>query len=59
VFGVLERLHGVDRYPGTGIGLALVAKGAERMGGRAGVESATGDGSIFWVELRAANGGTA
>jgi signal transduction histidine kinase len=57
VFGVLERLHGVDRYPGTGIGLALVAKGAERMGGRAGVESAPGDGSIFWVELRAANGG--
>lgn len=55
VFGVLERLHGVDRYPGTGIGLAIVAKGSERMGGRAGVESSLGAGSTFWIELPAAD----
>jgi signal transduction histidine kinase len=52
VFGVLERLHGIERYPGTGIGLAIVAKGADRMGGRAGVDSVPGEGSIFWVELK-------
>jgi len=51
IFGVFERLHNPDQYPGTGIGLALVRKGAERMGGRAGVDSKPGDGSCFWVEL--------
>lgn len=51
IFGVFERLHGVEAYPGTGIGLAIVAKGAARMGGRAGVESGVGAGSRFWIEL--------
>jgi PAS domain S-box-containing protein len=52
IFGVFERLHGREAYPGTGIGLAIVRKGAERLGGRAGVESALGQGSQFWVELQ-------
>ncbi|GAO35644.1 hypothetical protein SCT_1035 [Sulfuricella sp. T08] len=51
IFRVFERLHGIETYPGTGIGLAIVHKGAERMGGEAGVESETGKGSRFWVEL--------
>ena len=51
IFQVFERLHGVEEYPGTGIGLGVVAKGAMRMGGRYGVESALGEGSRFWVEL--------
>ncbi len=51
IFSVFERLHGVESYPGTGIGLAIVSRGAERMGGRAGVESDEGVGSRFWVEL--------
>ena len=51
IFRVFERLHGPEAYPGTGIGLAIVRKGAERMGGSAGVESEAGRGSRFWVEL--------
>jgi PAS domain S-box-containing protein len=53
VFGLFQRLHDSDAYPGTGIGLAIVRKGAERMGGRAGVDSEPGQGSRFWVELPA------
>ena len=51
IFQVFERLHGADKFPGTGTGLAIVRKGVERMGGRVGVESEPGTGSKFWVEL--------
>jgi len=51
LFKVFERLHGVEEYPGTGIGLAIVKRGSERMGGSCGVESKPGEGSNFWVEL--------
>lgn len=51
VFGLFERLHTNQTYPGTGIGLALVRKGVERMGGRVGLESCLGKGSVFWLEL--------
>ena len=54
IFRMFERLHAVGVYPGTGIGLAIVRKGAERMGGRVGVESVSGAGSRFWLELPAA-----
>ncbi len=54
IFRMFERLHGAGSYPGTGIGLAIVRKGIERMGGRVGVESSLGAGSRFWVELPAA-----
>jgi CheY-like chemotaxis protein len=43
-------------YPGTGIGLALVRKAVERMGGRVGLESEPGHGSRFWIELQRADG---
>lgn len=55
IFGIFQRLHPADKFPGTGIGLAIVQKGAERMGGGAGVESEHGKGSRFWVELPAAH----
>ncbi|HVV72993.1 MAG TPA: ATP-binding protein, partial [Verrucomicrobiae bacterium] len=48
-----QRLHGEDEYPGTGIGLALVAKTVQRMGGKVGVLSVVGQGSRFWIELPA------
>jgi signal transduction histidine kinase len=50
LFRMFERLHGND-YPGTGIGLAIVRKAAERMDGCAGVESEVGKGSRFWLDL--------
>jgi PAS domain S-box-containing protein len=50
IFKVFERLN--PDVPGTGIGLALVAKGIERMGGKAGVMPVPGGGSRFWIELR-------
>lgn len=51
LFGAFQRLHGKGTYPGTGLGLALVLKGAERLGGRVGVDSDSGQGSSFWIEL--------
>jgi signal transduction histidine kinase len=54
LFGVFQRLHGKQQFPGTGLGLAIARKGAERMGGRVGVESAPREGSRFWLELPAA-----
>ncbi|HET7226404.1 MAG TPA: PAS domain S-box protein [Candidatus Eisenbacteria bacterium] len=51
IFRVFERLHGGTRYPGTGVGLAIVRRGIERMGGRCGLESEPGRGSRFWIEL--------
>ncbi len=51
IFRIFTRLGG-EAYPGTGIGLAIVHKGIEQMGGRVGVESTLGRGSRFWFELR-------
>jgi signal transduction histidine kinase len=51
IFGIFERIHPDKRYEGTGIGLSIVRKGMERMGGRAGVESELGKGSRFWIQL--------
>lgn len=51
IFKVFERLHDSESYPGTGVGLAVVQKGVEKMGGALGLESQPGKGSCFWVEL--------
>ena len=51
IFRVFERLHGIESYPGTGIGLAVVARACDRLGGRFGVESQPGSGSRFWVDF--------
>jgi signal transduction histidine kinase len=51
IFGMFERLHGYETYPGTGIGLAIVRRALQRMGGTVGVDSELGRGSRFWFEL--------
>jgi signal transduction histidine kinase len=51
LFGMFERVHQDKRYEGTGIGLAIVRKALEKMGGRIGLESDGLTGSSFWFEL--------
>jgi signal transduction histidine kinase len=48
---MFERLDVSTNNPGTGVGLAIVSKSVERLGGQAGVESELDRGSRFWVEL--------
>lgn len=49
---VFEMFHKLDSgSSGTGIGLAIVKKAIERMGGKIGIVSEPGAGSTFWIEL--------
>lgn len=54
IFGMFQRMHGAEEYPGTGIGLAVVRKSLQRIGGDVRVESEPGKGSRFCVELKQA-----
>ncbi|HXF10843.1 MAG TPA: ATP-binding protein, partial [Desulfuromonadaceae bacterium] len=52
IFRLFERIHPSTEYEGTGIGLTIVRKAAERMAGQVGFESAPGKGSNFWIQLK-------
>lgn len=55
IFGIFERGTSSTSYSGSGIGLAIVDRALQRMGGACGVESEMGVGSRFWLELPASN----
>jgi signal transduction histidine kinase len=52
LFGMFQRLPGTSKFEGTGIGLAIVRKAVERMGGKVGMEPNEPHGSRFWIELK-------
>jgi PAS domain S-box-containing protein len=52
VFRLFERIQPAAEYDGTGIGLTIVRKAVERMGAQVGFESALGEGSTFWLQLK-------
>ena len=55
IFQVFERLHSQETYPGTGIGLAIVKRGIQRLGGTIRLESEPGKGSRFYISLPSAS----
>lgn len=52
IFEIFGRVYPEKKFEGTGIGLSIVKKAAQRMGGTIGVESTVGKGTTFWFTLR-------
>jgi signal transduction histidine kinase len=51
IFDIFQRLNRAEDYPGTGVGLAIVRKAMERIGGKAWAESEIGKGATFYLEI--------
>jgi signal transduction histidine kinase len=51
IFQLFGQVYSEKRYPGTGIGLAIVKKAVTRMGGKCGFRSTLNSGSDFWFSL--------
>ena len=55
IFEIFQRLQRAEDFPGTGIGLAMVAKAMQRMNGKARAESEQGKGATFYLEIPKTN----
>lgn len=51
IFDIFRRLHSGSKYEGTGVGLAIVKRAVQKMGGKLRLESTAGKGSTFYIRL--------